>query len=248
MEAAAKKIQKLAPTDEKLKKTVDKALKEFKEGASATAERHKHIRIADQSKYHWRTMEAYKSGGIADNKEDAKKLKQAEKSAEKGCSRKSRGPLQVQHWPKQNNLLHHRLCHFYGSQSSHCNTSLGQRQWEGHHLWLVVAGRPVGPCFHCGQLGHLMLHCPKLPRQQYPLQTISINSIMHVDNVYNNMLMVVVIQISMLLLQVLRVRVIIPKEISLQLIWILYVCLRVIWSTITWHYACRCQFGHQLAY
>ena len=84
MEAAAKKIQKLAPTDEKLKKTVDKALKEFKEGASATAERHKHIRIADQSKYHWRTMEAYKSGGIADNKEDAKKLKKAEKSAEKG--------------------------------------------------------------------------------------------------------------------------------------------------------------------
>ena len=82
MEAAAKKIQKLAPTDEKLKKTVDKALKEFKEGASATAERHKHIRIADQSKYHWRTMEAYKSGGLADNKEDAKKLKQAEKSTE----------------------------------------------------------------------------------------------------------------------------------------------------------------------
>ena len=29
--------------------------------------------------------------------------------------------------------------------------------------------RPVGPCFNCGQLGHLKLHCPKLARQQYPL-------------------------------------------------------------------------------
>ena len=79
VEAATKKSQKLAPADVKQKKTVDEALEELKEGASAIAERQKHIRIADQSEYHWRTVEAYKSGGIADNEEDAKKLKQAEK-------------------------------------------------------------------------------------------------------------------------------------------------------------------------
>ena len=82
VEAAAKKIQKLAPADVKQKKTVDEALEELKEGASAIAKRQKHIRISDQSEYHWWMVEAYKSGGIADNEEDAKKLKQAEKSAE----------------------------------------------------------------------------------------------------------------------------------------------------------------------
>ena len=82
METAAKKLQKLAPTDEKEKKIVEEALDELKEGVSTIAERQKHIRIADQSEYHWRTVEAYKSGGIADSEEDAKKLKQAEKSVE----------------------------------------------------------------------------------------------------------------------------------------------------------------------
>ena len=42
----------------------------------------KNIQIADQSEYHWQTVEAYKSSGIVDNEEDAKKLKQAEKSTE----------------------------------------------------------------------------------------------------------------------------------------------------------------------
>ena len=44
-----------------------------------------------------------------------------------------------------------------------------------------MAGRPVGPCFFCGQLGHLKL--------QYPLPAISSNSMMHVGNVNNNTLM-----------------------------------------------------------
>ena len=39
-----------------------------------------------------------------------------------------------------------------------------------------MAGRLVGPCFYCGQLGRLKLHCSKLPRQQYPLPAISSNS------------------------------------------------------------------------
>ena len=41
-------------------------------------------------------------------------------------------------------------------------------------------GRLVGPCFNSGQLGHLKLHCPKLPRQQYPLH---VTSRVYVDNV-----------------------------------------------------------------
>ena len=82
VETATSKLQKLALAGEKEKKIVEETLEELKEGSKAIAERQKHIRIADQSEFHWRTVEAYKSAGIAGNEEDAKKLKQAEKSAE----------------------------------------------------------------------------------------------------------------------------------------------------------------------
>ena len=76
VEMATRKLQKLAPAGEK-EKIVEETLEELKEGTNAIAERQKHIRIADQSEFHWWTVEAYESAGIADNKEDAKKLKQA---------------------------------------------------------------------------------------------------------------------------------------------------------------------------
>ena len=40
---------------------------------------------------------------------------------------------------------------------------------------LLPPGRPPkmpGPCFHCGEMGHLRTFCPKLHRQQYPLSNV----------------------------------------------------------------------------
>ena len=77
LEAAAKKIKKLAPAaaDGKSKKFLQEALDELKADQEAIAVRQKHIRIADQSEYHWWTVEAYKVGGLGDNDEDAKRIK-----------------------------------------------------------------------------------------------------------------------------------------------------------------------------
>ena len=65
LEAAAKKIKKLAPVanEGNPKKFLQEALDELKKGQEAIAEGKKHIRIVDQSEYHWRTVEAYKVGG-----------------------------------------------------------------------------------------------------------------------------------------------------------------------------------------
>ena len=62
MEAAAKKIKKLAPVANEgdSKKFLQETLDELKEGQGAIAERQKCIRIADQSEYHWRIVH----GGI----------------------------------------------------------------------------------------------------------------------------------------------------------------------------------------
>ena len=163
VETATRKLQKLAPAGEKEKKIVEETLEEFKEGTNAIAERQKHIRIADQSKFHWQTVEAYKSAGIADNEEDAKKLKQAEKSAEQEALKERQKavvlskakrppppPPMQPHWP----LAVPPRFQFGPGPSGGLPPTFN---------------RPVGPCFNCGQLGHLKLHCPKLARQQYPL-------------------------------------------------------------------------------
>ena len=94
LEAAAKKIKKLAPVavDSESKKFLQEALEELKEGQEAIAVRQKHICIADQSEYHWRTVEAYKVGGLGDNDEDAKRIKEAERDAAQQMSRDKRRP------------------------------------------------------------------------------------------------------------------------------------------------------------
>lgn len=94
LEAAAKKIKRLAPTatDGDSKKLLQEALDELKEGQEAIAERQKHIRIADQSEYHWRTVEVYKCGGLGDNDEDAKRIKEAERDVASQINRDKRKP------------------------------------------------------------------------------------------------------------------------------------------------------------
>ena len=173
VETAAKKLQKLALTDEKEKKIVEEALEELKEGVGTIAERQKHIPIADQSEYHWRTVEAYKSRGIADSEEDAKKLKQAEKSAEQEVFKerqkaaalaKSKRPPPPPPMPP------------LWPTAIPPSFEFGPVPTGGLP---PAASRPVGPCYSCGQLGHLKLHCPKLARQQYPLHIVSSIGIIH---------------------------------------------------------------------
>ena len=80
LEAANKKIKKIAaPGDSDSKKFLKEALEELQEGINVVAKRQKHIRIADQSEYHWRTVEAYKVGALGDSDEDVKKIKEAER-------------------------------------------------------------------------------------------------------------------------------------------------------------------------
>ena len=81
MEAAAK-IKRLASTatDGDSKKFLQEALDKLKEGQEAIVERQKHIRIADQSEYHWRMVEVYKVGELGDNDEDAKGIKEVERN------------------------------------------------------------------------------------------------------------------------------------------------------------------------
>ena len=107
LEAATKKIKRLAPTatDGDSKKFLQEALDELKEGQEAIAERQKHIRIVDQSEYHWRTVEAYKFGGLGDNDEDAKRIKEAERDVASQINRDKRKPNKERRPPPPPHIL-----------------------------------------------------------------------------------------------------------------------------------------------
>ena len=75
LEAASKKIKKIAaPGDSDSKKF----LEELQESINMVAKRQKHIRITNQSEYHWWTVEACKVGALGDSDEDIKKIKEAD--------------------------------------------------------------------------------------------------------------------------------------------------------------------------
>ena len=167
LEAAAKKIKKLAPVanEGNPKKFLQEALDELKEGQEAIAKRQKHIRIADQSEYHWRTVEAYKVGGLGDNDEDAKKIKEAERDVAQQINRDKKKPIRERR-PQPPPSLPPMF-----PQWTHRVPQLPQQmllppvpqapRQSGFY-------RPPGPCFNCYEVGHLKANCPKLRRPQYP--------------------------------------------------------------------------------
>jgi len=163
VDAAARKLQKLTPAGEKERKVIEEALEELKEGTDVIAERQKHIRIADQSPNHWRTVEAYKKALLTGSEEEdaAEKLAEQDALQEKqraSITAKPKMPLAVTPFPPV------------------------PPQWpvpppNGPPPPPLMSTRPmIGPCFQCGMMGHLKRHCPRRTGQQYPFQNEIINA------------------------------------------------------------------------
>ena len=163
--AATTQLDKIQPASEKDKATIDKARKELEEGACAPAERQKHITIADQSEHSWETVAAYIGNDLAANEDNARRIEKAEKTVEQRVSKRKRKaaattasqrtkrPLpssvtQPQRPPQPAPFLLPKLS--YGHPST--------------------AG-PVGPCWACGEVGHLKTSCPRLSKS-YPFMSI----------------------------------------------------------------------------
>jgi len=129
------------------------------------AERQKHIRIADTSRFHWRTVDALKAGGLRMSEEEKKRVKEAERDLADQFSERKRpvnqGRLQQ---PTPQQFL----------------PQWQQPQWQPPPPQLISVPprfqprqqlrfhRPPGPCFNCYEMGHLKANCPKLGRSQYP--------------------------------------------------------------------------------
>ena len=169
LEAASKKIKKIAaPGDSDSKKFLKEALEELQEGINMVAERQKHIRIADQSEYHWRTVEAYKVGALGDSDEDVKKIKEAERDVAHQMSREKRKPSRESRPPPPPpNVFPQWVPAMLQTQQMFL-----PQQASPRHQGIY---KPPGPCFNCFQMGHIKANFPRQTRPQYPLSSCNNN-------------------------------------------------------------------------
>ena len=89
IDTANRRLSKVVPPSEK-DKTTTQTMEELKQGLAMINERQKHIRIANQSEYHWETVAAYIRSDAPNDEEDAKRIETAEKAAEQLINRKKR--------------------------------------------------------------------------------------------------------------------------------------------------------------
>ena len=150
---------------EKDKATLEKAKKELEEGASALAERQKHIRIADQSEHSWETVAAYIGNDVATNEDDARRIEKAEKTAEQRVSKRKRKVAATTAFQRAKRPVASTGAPAQGPPQP--PPFLLPRPAYGQ----PSSARPVGPCWTCGEVGHLKTSCPRLSKP-YPFMVV----------------------------------------------------------------------------
>ena len=150
--------------DPREKEAVQKAGALLDEGLKPLETRQKHIKVADRSDFGWSTVEHYESHPLAEDSDDEKKLEKAEKEAERAANKCQRGG---------GGAGNKRKC-WPGPAGPSSRQREPQPTQAAGPPPLLPQGpvRPripvLGPCFFCGQFGHLVKSCPK--ETLYPLK------------------------------------------------------------------------------
>lgn len=154
-------------TDEVAKRPVDatsldKAKAALDQGLELLASRQKLIKIADRSEFGWKVVAEYEADELASDSEDEKKLEKAERNAERKATKKRKAATRPNgrifnksRQPPAGSFESTPWFRPAGYQAVQPTPGRGQ---------LPVPKPPpsVGPCFSCGEMGHLKRFCPKL--------------------------------------------------------------------------------------
>ena len=160
----------------------------LEKGARLLAERQKLIKIADRSENGWGVVAEYTADELADDSDDEKRLEKAEKAAEKKAGlRKRKRAQQQQQQPKFPRFPTREKASPYNY-----TFPPPALQWKPQQALPVGPGvgarhtpqaspRAVGPCFACGEMGHLRTYCPKIQTQERKWYPCSLHECAVVD-------------------------------------------------------------------
>ena len=142
--------------------TLEQAQTALTKGRRLIEERQKLIKIADRSEYGWGVIAEYTADELADDSEDEKRIEKAERAAERRAVKRKRKRAEL----AQPKVIKAR---FNAGQTSPTLASPALATQAGPSPGLParrvavapVAPRTLGPCFACGEMGHLHASCPK---------------------------------------------------------------------------------------
>ena len=134
---------------------VKRAQEAISAGRKLIAERQKLIKIADRSDLGWAVVAEYTADELAEDSDDEKRLEKAERAAERKAAKRRKAPERRPKpygRPQQGQPL---------PSTGPVTTALIPGASQKRPLVTPLPQRQVGPCFACGQMGHLRSFCPK---------------------------------------------------------------------------------------
>ena len=138
---------------------VERAQKALEKGLELIRERQKLIRIADRSDLGWGVVAEYTADELAEDSEDEKRLEKAEKAAERKALKRKRTKM-VPSRPRPSAANPGRSIGAGGGVGAGTAQPVVQMQRRTAATLGQQPTRPLGPCFACGEMGHLRHRCP----------------------------------------------------------------------------------------
>lgn len=148
----------------------DACIAKLNEGIELIDRRQKLILIADKSEYGWKTVGEYLDNELADNDQDAKKMKKAEKEAQRKLAEtRASKAARVRSWSFKSTRavgntaispLQSSFAFPSGNYTSRFSQSAGATRNIGP--FAGGPGQKRGTCFSCGKPGHWRAECPLL--------------------------------------------------------------------------------------
>ena len=136
--------------NKEVKKTIEAAKEELKEGQQEASAHRKRIHLADRLEYGWATVEAYDDDELAEDPVDRKKMADAEKEAARKVTKNRKAKGKGNYWSGD---FRKRP---FGDQVPATN--------PGPSKLPDLQPCPLGPCWGCGGFGHIVANCPQPPK------------------------------------------------------------------------------------
>ena len=155
---------------------IQRAKTAVEEGKHLLAERQKLIKISANG---WSVVAEYTADELAADSDDEKRLEKAEKAAERKAGLKRRRKQQpAQRGAAQTRTQRYTAAQAYGGytvpqlyppsfpQLQQTASGAGQSARRAGGSAGTMQRVSVGPCFACGEMGHLRMYCPKIQTQE----------------------------------------------------------------------------------